>query len=149
MSFESYKVEVAERERRKKQMLVCDENLYRERNLEDIRNLVKKVTKINVAWKLLRKVNDKEMLVEVEIFDDKVDLVKRRDEFRPYRVYFKDNRTAREQEVTNWLKEMCKREQEQGRQASVGHQKIRVAGVWNEWNEKKGRLEVSTKRTRH
>lgn len=149
VNYESYLHEVAEREKRKKQVLVCDDDLYRRKSLEDIRQLVQQVIGMSVAWKYICQVNEREKLVEIEIFDDKVDLIKSRDDFRPYGIYFKDNRTAREQEITNWLKQLARNERELGRNASAGYQKIYVDGVWKVWNDKRATLEVLGRKKRN
>lgn len=146
LSSEDLKAEMAERERRKKQMIILDDDSFRLRNLEEVRQLVKKVTGLQIGWNFIREVNQKEKLVEVEIFDDKVDLIRRRHKFRMYKLYFKDHRTARELEISKWMKEMVIRERKQGRRASAGYQKINVNGVWKEWNEKRGCLELQTSR---
>lgn len=75
------------------------------------------------------------IILEMESLTRKVEVIKSRGLWRGS-VRAEDDLTYREKEVQNWLAAMKKEEEGRGKRVMLGHQKIRVNGIWWYWYDR-------------
>lgn len=78
------------------------------------------------------------MLVELEAFENKVEILKRRGALKGTGIVIDDDFTDREKQIQEWIQEIAREEREEGKDAKAGYAKIRVDGEWHEWSERRG-----------
>lgn len=59
-------------------------------------------------------------------------------------IWIDDDYTEREKQVQGWLREIVEEEEKNGLDTRLGYMKIRMDGIWYEWDEKMGQIKELT-----
>lgn len=142
LSKEQLDKEMNERYKRKKHLQVHDLEPEKGRKLTEIMRLVNKSMNFGLKWEVVERTTDY-TVVEVDNVNEKVEVVYQRYWFKEFHgLFFLDDRTPRELEIYDCLKDLADKERDRGNNVVMGHLRIRVNGTWKVWSERRGRLEL-------
>lgn len=80
-------------------------------------------------------------VVTLASMKDKISIMRRRGELRGSGVWIGDDLTAREVEVTEFVRSEANAKRREGKITSLGYLKMCVNGSWWYWVEREGRME--------
>lgn len=140
LSEREYEWEMVERRNRKKNLRIRGIRTVGKGLKEEVKNVIKKFMGIEIYIDKLRAVGGG-LLVELESFDNKIDILKRRGMLKGINLWIEDDYIERENEIQEWLGKIAKEEKMRGFETRVGYLKIKVNGDWYRWDERMGRVE--------
>lgn len=86
------------------------------------------------------------IVVEVESFSKKMEIMKAKNKIRGSQVYIDNDLTKNERGIQKEIREIAKEERDKGKTVRTGYQKIIINGKEFRWDSKiKGVAEVKTK----
>lgn len=132
--------EMEERELRKKNLMIRGIRTVGKGLKEEVKKVIKEQMGIEIYIKKVATVGGG-LLVELESFSNKIDIIKRKGKLRGINLWIQDDFTPREKEVQEWLEMVAEEEGKRGHEVKTSYQKIMVDGEWYKWDEKKGAIE--------
>lgn len=137
LNVSEFNCEMEERKKRKKNIKIRGIRTVGKGIREEVKSVIKKLLGIDIYIAKVMAVGGG-LVVELESFENKIDVLKRRGMLKGINLWIEDDYTERENEVQEWLLKIEKEERARGNEVKVGYQKIRVNGEWYRWEEKKG-----------
>lgn len=134
-----YEYEMKERGNRKKNIIVWGFRTVGRGIKEEVRNVLKYYMDIDIYIKKIRAIGGA-LVIEVELMQNKIDILKRKKLLKETNIWIEDDRTEREKQVQKWLEKLVAEEKGNGHETRVGYMKVSIDGVWHEWKEEEGRL---------
>lgn len=132
--------EMEERELRKKNLMIRGIRTVGKGLKEEVKKVIKEQMGIEIYIKKVATVGGG-LLVELESFSNKIDIIKRKGKLRGINLWIQDDYTPREKEVQEWLEMVAEEEGKRGHEVKTSYQKIMIDGEWYKWDEKKGAIE--------
>lgn len=132
--------EMKERKSRKKNIFIRGIRTVGKRIINEIKGIVREYMNLEIYISNIRALGGG-VVVELESFENKVEILKRKRMLKGIDLWLEDDYTAREKQVQEWLEKIAKEEGRNGLETKVGYQKIKVKEEWYKWNEIKGQLE--------
>lgn len=139
MSEREFKWELVERENRKKNLIIRGIRSVGRGIKEEVKEIIRRYMGIEIYIGKVRVVGGGTVL-ELESFENKLEILKRRSRLKGIDIWLEDDLTAREKQVQEWLNKIVIEERGNGLEAKLGYQKIFVDGNWYEWNDREGRV---------
>lgn len=81
-----------------------------------------------------------DLVIELFAMENKVEIMKRKTNFKGIRIWIQDDLTERARQDQEWLESLVREERVNSLKAKVGYMKIKVEENWYEWKEKEGRI---------
>lgn len=134
---------MAERKSRKKNIMIRGIRTVGKGLREEVKSVIRKFMGLEIYISKVRAIGGG-LLVELEVFENKLEILKRRGMLKGINLWIEEDLTEREKEVQNWLGQIEKEEEENGLETRVGYQKIKVDGEWYGWDERAGRVEQTS-----
>lgn len=140
MGAEEMEYELAERRRRKRNIVVQGVRATGRRVEEEIKKVVRENLEVEPNIQRIQRAPGGP-IVTLGSMDIKKAVMTRKGGLRGLDIWIDDDLTTREKEVQDWLREEACRKREEGRAVRIGYQKIRIDGTWWIWNDRQGFLE--------
>lgn len=130
--------EKEEREKRKRNLYVEGLGCTEKEAPQRLRELLWDRARIEVQVRSAQ-ICGRGIILEMEKLSEKVEAIKARGVWRgPLKA--EDDLTYREKEVQSWLTALKKEEEGRGKRVMLGHQKIKVNGIWWYWYDRAAEL---------
>lgn len=108
---------------------------------EEIRQIIREKLGLAIYIKKIRPIGGG-LVVALESMENKREIMKSKSCLKGSGIWIEDDLTDREKEIQSWLERLKEEEKSLGIEAILGYQKVKIQGVWYNWEEKKGGLEV-------
>lgn len=138
LSEEELEWEMAERRSRKKNIFIRGIRTVGTKIKEEIKGIIKEKLNEAIYIKRTRAIGGG-LVVELESMENKIEIMRKRRMLQGVNLWLEDDLTEREKEIKKWLEMVAKEERELGTEAQLGYQKIKLQGIWFEWDEKVGK----------
>lgn len=146
-----WKLEKLEREKRKNNIVITGLELRTDNEqsmVKEIERMVRDKVGIDAQVKSAYQLNNKMIIVEVENFDKKLQILKNKHMLKAMEdknIYISSDLTAKEREIQKIIRDRAKEERRNGKQVKSGYQKLEIDGNLWRWNHNEHRLIKSKK----
>lgn len=132
--------EMAEREKRKKSIVVAGINTHNKGPEEEAARVIFNATNTLPVVRQVKSLRGSRIILELKSLSNKVKILRRKDNLLDQGISLDDDLTSREFKIQEWLGREAEILRTSGIDAALGYQKLRVHGTWWRWSEGEGRL---------
>lgn len=148
MNEREYEWEIKERKRRKNNIVIRGQAKWGRGGIGvgEIKKIIKE--KLGISLEVKRSREGREgMIIELGSVKQKIEIMKRKGGLKETGLWAEDDLTEREKRAQEWLWKIEEEEKRNGLEVKVGYMKIRVEGIWYNWDEEKGQIKEVTFRS--